>query len=280
MQTNLKSDDFCGENVSASTFYWTFQPGQYANTYVYGEVGVSAAGGTAGSYIRPELIGVSNFLSGRDNILTRCNPPVPALDSLEEPPLYEQNLDSVDLLVPMYTKEKRSSDSLDSIDYNRWNPLYSDPQNLRHVINEVAPQRGGFDTRNFVKLSWNPNNNGLGQVVEGFTGNPGTSSRVLDSGLCQTMLDPNRFGPELENITGYPGTNPLTGRSSNASYLSPGYPPNDPFYPFKGTTSQQINQVGSQTCGETYFSGKYYDQGSCPPVNPAMLTEDTVPFTW
>jgi hypothetical protein len=85
MQTGLKSDNFCGYNQAAAPFFWIFQPRQYENTYATGEIGVFAAGGSAGSYVRPEVVDVSSFLLGLDNILSKCTPPAPSLDSLNNP---------------------------------------------------------------------------------------------------------------------------------------------------------------------------------------------------
>ena len=43
MQANLGSDSFCGYNSEAAISSWTFQPGQYNNSYAIGEVGVFPA---------------------------------------------------------------------------------------------------------------------------------------------------------------------------------------------------------------------------------------------
>jgi hypothetical protein len=247
MQTNLKTDDFCGFNQAAAPYFWTFQPGQYNNNYVYGEVGVLPQGGAAGSYVPGEVIGISSFLSGRENILTKCMPPTPALSALQEPILYQQNEDNANMLIPLYTKEKKSNSDLDSINYNRWDTLYEEPQNIRYVIPELSGQRGGLDTREFVKKAWNPKNQG-----PGFADSKET---------CEmTLFNPNQL---MSDITGYPGTNPITGTSEKLNYFVPGKPPNDPNYPFDIITSQQITEVGGPPCGLTYFSGPNYDIGSC-----------------
>ena len=287
MQTNLKSDNFCGYNQEASPFYWILMPGQYENTFTIGEVGVPSGGGMAGSYIRPDVIDVSSFLSGRDNVLSNCTPPTPSLDSLNNPlssiqsvkpgkwpqtsgPLntlppgstWPQNANApmtpqpnTDSLLPKYTKELRSSNSLDAIDYNRWQPnLPVDPQNLRYVIEGFVDQRGGQDTRNYVKSSWSNQNN----------------DPNFDKNLCRTVLDPARAcGPYCSEVNGYPGTNPLTLQTGEITYLEPGRP--QPNYPFKDITSQQISAVGAGNCGPQFFSGPNYDQGSCPSVTQRVL---------
>lgn len=276
MLTGLKSDDFCGYNISAAPFYWTFEPGQYENTYAYGEVGVNANGGGPGSYMRADVVDVDSFLSGRDQILTKCTPPTPSLGSLNRPVLHPQPEMNVELLQPVYSKEKRSSNGLDAIDYNRFNYLYSNPQNLRHVIEEVAPQRGGMATQEFVKSSWNQYNN---SNVVGSNNNMGFLNAVSNGptlpqkqALCQLSLDPNRVcGPECEGINGYPGVNPLTGQKASVSYIAPGKPPGDSIYPFNEITSQQLFDAGAAPCGPTFFNGVMYNNGSCPVVNPPVL---------
>jgi len=284
MQSGLKSDAFCSYNTAASPFYYIFQTGQYQDTFTYGEVGVNSQGGAAGSYIRPEIIDVSSFLSGREDVLSKCNPPIPSLESINQPRMYVQgqsgpstlapgvspssgnehftndssNIDPK-ILVPLYTKEKRSAVELSAIDYNRWAPLYFDPQTPRYVIEDFAAERGGLNTTNYVKSAWNNQN----QVSN------------FDQSLCMTTLDPSRdCGPECSLITGYPGVSPLNGSIKNVIYKNPGLPPNQINYPYPGVTSQQVVAVGATPCGPTEFYGKKYDQGSCGPVNQTMLTKN------
>lgn len=260
MQTNLKSDDFCGYNIAAAPFFYTFQPDQYHNTYVYGEIGVSANGGGPGSYTPPNVIDISSFLSGRDDILTRCLPPTPALEDLEQPPLTPQQELDASLLIPQYTKNTRSENDLSSINYNRWTPLYSEPQNLRHVIEDLSAQRGGLNTQNFIKSAWSKNNNGMNREFrEGFQ-----NSEEQNPNLCMLNLDPSRVFPGSELINGYPGNDWITGRPKQVSYMAPEKPPNDPNYPWKDITSQELFNVGASACGNSYFSGPKYDIGSCP----------------
>lgn len=267
MQTNLKSDDFCGYNIEAAPFYWVMQAGQYNNNFSYGEEGVNSLGGAPGSYIPRDVVDISSFLSGRDNILTRCSPPTPSLDAVNEPPLTMQS-DDVELLVPIYTKDKRSSVELSAVDYNRWVPLYSEPQNLRHIIPELSAQRGGLNTKNYVKASWNQEN------FSSLSGNGRTKERAK---ACMMSLDPARFGPGAEGVTGYPGTNFSTGVHPDVDYVAPGKPPKSPAYPFIDITSQDLYEVGAAPCGEQFFYGaKYYDKGSCPEIKPSMLNESAV----
>ena len=62
--TDLKSDAWCMYNQNSAPFFWVMEPGQYENTYVFGEVGVNAAGGTGGSFVRPDVIDISSFHTG------------------------------------------------------------------------------------------------------------------------------------------------------------------------------------------------------------------------
>jgi hypothetical protein len=243
-QTNTKSDDFCSYNTSAAPFYWTFEPYQYANTFVFGEVGINSSGGSAGSYVRPDVVDVDSFLSGRDDILSKCNPPVPALDEVNKPPIVIQNSENINILIPKYTREKKSATDLGSIDYNRWQPnLPVEPQDLRFVIEDFAPQRGGMDTSSYNKLAWNST------IKHGAAVNGPRNS-------CETILDPARAcGPYCADVNGYMPdvkARPMTGK-----------PLMEPNYPFEGPTSQQIKEVGAAACGPNMFYGDNFDQGSC-----------------
>jgi len=257
-QTGLKStDSFCSYNQSAAPFYWLFEPSQYSNTFSWGEVGINVQGGSAGSYVRPDVIDVSSFLSGRDEILSKCNPPVPGLDEVAQEPLMMQNTGNVNLLVAKDTREKKSAVDLSAIDYNRWTPnLPVDPQDIRFVIEAFAPQRGGMDTQNYTKLAWNPKVQ-YGAAVDG------------PSGACQTTLDPSMAcGQFCNSVSGYSGWNP----NQNIRAIMPGRP--QPNYPFEGITSQQIKAVGATACAEQQFYGPNYTEGSCGPSAPQTVLLD------
>jgi hypothetical protein len=159
-QTNLKSDDFCGYNQAASPFLYIMQKPEeqgYNNTFAYGSVGVN----TTSNHVRPDVINIDSFLSGRDDILSKCNPPIPALEDSNEVPLTYQNNDNTNFLQPMYTRESKSSVNLSAISHL---PLslqphqHSNPQNVNHIIFEGAAQRGGVNTSNVMKNAWNSKN--------------------------------------------------------------------------------------------------------------------------
>jgi len=253
-QTNLSSDSWCQYNQSASPFFWVMEPGQYANTYVFGEVGVSATGGSPGSYVRPETIDVSSFLSGRDDILSKCQPPVPDLDELKVQKYREQNTDKTINLLSKYTREKKSAVDLSSIDYNRWVPQDIEPQDLRFIIEDMWAQRGGLDTQNYTKLAWSP------------------GSFQYKEGACEKTLDPARAcGEFCEDVSGYPGRDFITGKKNNS--VAKGYdkPPSEPQYPFAGPYSQDVVAVGASVCGPNNFFGPRYDQGKCDHPQSNML---------
>lgn len=256
MQTNLKFTDTCSYNQGGiAQFSWTFQPYQYSNTYTYGEVGVNAAGGSAGSYVRPDLIDVSSFLSGRDDVLSKCNPPVPGLDEVAQEPIVIQNTGNVNLLVSKDTREKKSAVDLSTVDYNRWVPnLPVDPQDLRFVIEGFSAQRGGMDTQNYTKLAWKPTIE-RGAAVNG------------PPGLCQTTLSPSRAcGSYCNPVSGYSGWN------GNIKAIMPGKPQSN--YPFVGITSQEVKLVGAAACGEQQFYGSNNTLGSCGPSPPQRVLLD------
>jgi hypothetical protein len=241
--TNLKSDSFCSYNQSAAPFYWIFEPGQYNNTYVFGEVGINAAGGSAGTYVRPDVIDVDSYLSGRDDILSKCNPPIPSLEDVAPTPMVIQSADT-SILIAKDTRERRSATDLSSIDYNRWTPLPTNPQDLRFVIEGFSAQRGGMDTQNYTKLAWDPTIK-KGAAVNG------------PKEACQTVLDPSWYCGDFCNT--------VSGNARPIQAMMPGKPQQN--YPFVGITSQQIKSVGAANCGPQQFWGDNYTEGSCG--NPA-----------
>jgi len=231
----------------------------YNSVFAFGEIGVPAAGGSAGSYVRANTIDTDSFLSGRDDILTKCIPPTPSLEGLHKPELVIQNQSSSSILLPKYTKTKRSSNDLDSVDFNRWQPNIPDePQNLRFVIEGFANERGGMNTRNYTKLAWKP------------------GSFTHTQGACETVLRPGLTSDP--SVSGYPGVNPITGQQKFVNYKPPGKPSNQPDYPFVGITSQQVVGVGADSCGPQFFGGMNNDIGSCPVINPKMLQNNAKPF--
>ena len=164
---------------------------------------------------------------------------------------------SASLLIPQYTKAKRSETDLSSINYNRFDFLYSEPQNLRHVIEDLSAQRGGLDTQNFIKSAWSSNNNGVNrQFKEGFENQ--------DPDLCMLNLDPSRVFPGSEYISNYPGEDWITGKPKKVNFRPTGKPPNDPNYPWSDITAQQLVNVQAAACGNSYFHGPKYNEGSCP----------------
>ena len=151
-QTNLKSDAWDIYNQATKTFDWTLQNGQYNNTYAFGTVGVSAGSNA----VRSDVVDVSSYLSGRDNILSKCNPPIPKIEEANLPPLSVQKKD-VNTLVPLYTREKKSTSSATNKSYipYSFNPgIRQDTQHVKNIVFTGWSQRGGALT---LKMNGNKN---------------------------------------------------------------------------------------------------------------------------
>jgi len=151
----------CVYDQAAASSQWVLQkaPQQgFENTFAKGSVGVFSGSNP----IRPDVIDTSSFLSGRDDILSRCNPPIPGLDEIEndpEPLTYQNN--NVNELQPIYSREKKSAINLSSISYLplTFSPsLPTPPQNVNHIIFQGWAQRGGVNTSNVIKNAWNSEN--------------------------------------------------------------------------------------------------------------------------
>lgn len=191
-QTNLKADDWCSQNQAAAPLEWILQKGQYNNTYAIGTVGINAAS----NHVRPDVVNIDSYLSGRDDILSKCNPPLPALDEANDAPLTYQNQGNTNYLQPLYTREKNSAVNLSAVTYLplTFNPhLPVDPQTLNNIIlNE--PQRGGLDTSNMIKNAWN-------------------------SDAMEYFLDPQRAcGKECSEVNGYMTRLPYTRENPEATW--------------------------------------------------------------
>lgn len=192
-QTDLTSDSFCIMNQSAAPLEWTLQRYQYYNTFPIGSVGVFPTS----NYVRPDVVNIDSFLSGRDDILSKCNPPIPALDEANEAPLTYQNQKNVNYLQPIYSREKKSAVGLSAVSYL---PLTLEPhlpnpaQDLNHIIFNGWAQRGGANTSNVIKSSWN-------------------------SDACEYFLDPQRAcGPKCTEVNGYTTRLPLTTSAPEAQW--------------------------------------------------------------
>lgn len=98
VQTDLKSDNFCGYNTAAAPFYWILDPVQNHVQYNTGETGVFTG---VGLHTPSQVIDVSSMIvaGGRDNYLTSCIPPVPPLPSKYG---YETDLSIKDEGSPLY----------------------------------------------------------------------------------------------------------------------------------------------------------------------------------
>ncbi len=239
-QTNLKTST-CAYLQSAQPLEWILAKDQYFNSFSIGTVGINAAS----NYVRPDVVNIDSYLSGRDDILTKCNPPIPAMDDVNETPLTYQNQENTNNLQPMYSREKRSAINLDSVTYIplTFSPeLFNPPQDLNHIIFQGQAQRGGLDTTNLVKHSWNSEN-------------------------CESFIDPQRAcGKDCSEVNGYMVRQPYSKNNpeakwgklppsitkmSQSSWLSPGVTGTQigkAFMPERVTT-QEVVTAGAAAMG-------------------------------
>lgn len=248
MQTDLKSDAFCIYNQAAAPLEYTLQKGQYYNTFPIGTVGINAKS----NFVRPDVINIDSFLSGRDDILSKCNPPIPALDEANEPPLTYQNQQNTNRLQPIYSKEKRSAVDLSAVSYlpltfqpEQFNP----PQDLNHIVFAGAAQRGGLNTSNLIKNSYY-------------------------SDQCEYFLDPDRAcGKKCSEVNGYMTRLPPTKDNPEAEWgkLPKGLP--SPRWMSPGMTNTQIGKAARPmrvTSQQVFASGS--DDSGPQFVVPTQMT--------
>lgn len=224
-QTNLKADAFCSYSQASAPLEWILQKGQYNNTFAFGSIGINPTENA----VRPDVINIDSYLSGRDDILSKCNPPIPALDDANQPPLTYQD-SNVNELQPIYSREKKSAVDLAAISYLPLTlepSLPNPPQDVNHIIFGGAAQRGGADTRNVIKQSWNEDN-------------------------CETFLDPQRAcGTYCSEANGYMTRMPHSRHSPEARWgdLPKGFPGSNWFTPSETNTQVGMarpQQISSQ----------------------------------
>lgn len=228
VQTDLLSDNLCGFNQSGGSMHWILDPIQNNVQYNVGEVGNPTG---VGLHTPSEVIGVSSMIvgGGRDNLLTKCLPPVQSLpsklgyasdDSIKngETPLevigsdskylssidptkisdrnnelekfqvekftqehtqknnhenynnylaeadgktVQRNENITQFLTSNTTRLKGAAKDLSAIDFKGGFAgsginLYSEPQNLTNVIERMWLQRGGVNSNQLIKQSYEP----------------------------------------------------------------------------------------------------------------------------
>lgn len=221
MQSNLSADAFCSYNQASAPLEWILEKGQFNNTFAIGSVGINAKENA----VRPDVINIDSYLSGRDDILSKCNPPIPALDDANLPPLTYQDQANVNELQPIYSREKKSAVDLAAVSYLplTFEPsLPNPPQDINHIIFAGAAQRGGADTRNVIKQSWNEDN-------------------------CESFLDPQRAcGLYCSEANGYMTRMPHSRHSPEARWgdLPKGFPGTNWFTP--ANTGTQVGMARPQ----------------------------------
>jgi len=221
-QTDLKSDDFCLYNQAAAPLEYILQKGQYENTFAIGSVGIFPTS----NRVRPDLVNTDSYLSGRDDILSKCNPPIPTLDEANEAPLVYQNENNSNRLQPNYTREKKSAVNLSAVSYLplTFQPEFpTPPQDINHIVFAGQAQRGGANTSNIIKAAWS-------------------------SDSCEYFLNPQRFcGPECSATNGYFTRLPYSPDKPEAQWgkLPKGLPNKSWLSPFQ--TNTQIGMAAGLT---------------------------------
>lgn len=142
----------CYYKQAAAQHAWILQtPTEqgFNNTSNQGSVGIFSGS----NHVRSDGVDADSFLSYRDKILSKSNPPIPEIKD----EIIKKQPDNVSKLQPLYTKETKSAVNLSSISYI---PLtfeghhFIKPQDTKHVIFEGAVERGGLNTSNMVKNVW------------------------------------------------------------------------------------------------------------------------------
>ena len=90
------------------------------------------------------------------NEMSTSNPPIPKMEEANLPPLTVQKKD-VNTLVPLYTREKKSTSSATSKSYipYSFNPgVRRDTQSVKNIVFTGWSQRGGALTSNMIKDEW------------------------------------------------------------------------------------------------------------------------------
>lgn len=250
MQADLKSDDWCSYNSSSAPIEWILQKGQYNNTFAIGSVGVPAGR----NYVRADVVNIDSYLSGRNDILSKCNPPIPALDDANETPLRYQDEKNTNYLQPIYSREKGAAINLAAISYIPYTfepDLPNPPQILSQIIfNE--PQRGGINTSNMLKNAWN-------------------------SDSFEYFLDPNRAcGAECSEANGYMTRLPYTEQNPEATWGKlPSGLPNSSWVRNPNQTNTQVGKYTEQPQITSEYLVSIGAQRSGP---QQALYDDKIPY--
>jgi hypothetical protein len=254
MQSNLNADAFCSYNQESAPLEWILGKGQYNNTFAIGSIGINARENA----VRPDVINIDSYLSGRDDILSKCNPPIPALDDANLPPLTYQDQANVNELQPIYSREKKSAVDLAAISYlplTMEPDLPNPPQDINHIVFAGSAQRGGADTRNVIKQSWNEDN-------------------------CESFLDPQRAcGSYCSEANGYMTRMPHSRHSPEARWgdLPKGFPGANWFTPTETNTQVGMarpEQISSQMARAVGASNGNFPQMIVP--SPGIRSETKV----
>ena len=130
------------------------------------ETGINSS---VGLHTPQEVINVSSYLSDRGNILTKeLTPEVKEILSQKNKQIntnttstkIKENIDYEQFLSPLSTRGKGKEKDLSDVDWRAGFsgessnvPVY--PQDLTHIINRNVLERGGLDSNQLIKSTWN-----------------------------------------------------------------------------------------------------------------------------
>tara|TARA_E500000178_G_scaffold129113_1_gene128901 strand:+ start:2160 stop:2747 length:588 start_codon:yes stop_codon:yes gene_type:complete len=179
-QTDLKSDDLCSHKISVAPMQWILNPIQNNVQYNIGEIGTPTS---VGLHTPDILIDISSKIvqgGAQDgNVLMKCMNPIPPiqsdLDINDHDKLFtvtgdiiKKPLNRSHFLVPTWNKFKKSESDYSHIDWKAGfsgdkHNLHHNPQNLSNIIERMWLDRGGFDSNQFIKKSFNSSENNIRQ---------------------------------------------------------------------------------------------------------------------
>ena len=186
VQTDLKSDNFCGYNTAAAPFYWILDPVQNHVSYNIGEVGVPTG---VGLHTPGSVVDVSSMIvgGGRDNVLTSCNPPVPALSpygNLTDNGIRTNNPSMHIQTQGLHTRQHDLNSFNKTQNINLTNHINSMNQNYDNSQNKISTASGKtikkqqidklqFLLPSYTKLKRSANDLSAIDLQGGFSGNKG-----------------------------------------------------------------------------------------------------------
>ena len=156
-----------GYEQSTAPYNWTTDSIQNTEQYNLTDTGINTS---IGLYTPSEIIDVSSYLSDRGNILTKELPPsikeqnktysLNNMEPLKHDKLELGKIDSTQFLSPLSTRGKGKEKDLSDIDwYAGFSGVPSNVpinhQDQKHIINRNVLERGGLNSSQLIKSTWN-----------------------------------------------------------------------------------------------------------------------------